>query len=209
MTDAVTIPDEGHPLGLSAVAWGALLAIAETRMAGRECDDLDGRSMRALERRGLVEHRTSPTLSRVPRHFATLKAYDTIKADRRARGVDDTPKGRITPSKPDLWRGAPADRSRFTAEQVLELDRRRKDHRHVRAVIVSVPVPESELWVPLGQPRPVRRYACPVVGRPRSGKWAGRLAILTPSGQLSSVMPDGTLPASARDLPAHSREAWT
>lgn len=200
------------PSDLSLAMFGALAAIAATRGTGHDRKGLDGRSVRALEGRGLVEERGSPSLSRVPRLFATLAGHDLIAADCRERGIPDAPLYRVTPSKRSPWEGAAYDGSRFTADQVFELDRRGIDHRRAPLIMVSVEVPEAELYVPLGQARPSRRYACPRVGMCRRPGMEGRVAVLTPSGDWAAVEPDGSDPqlyaAKRKVVAPYGRENW-
>jgi hypothetical protein len=65
---------------------GTLHAVAATRGEGHEAP-FGNATLRALERRGLVELRGSPSCSRRVRWFATLQAHDLIEADRVARGA--------------------------------------------------------------------------------------------------------------------------
>lgn len=206
---AVIIPST-YPGDLTAPQWGTLQAIAAMRGVGHSPDALDMRHVRALERRDLVEQRGTVTLSRVDKWFATMKGHDLIRADKRERGEGQGPLRLITPSKRSLWEGAKADGSRFTAGQVFGLDERRIDHRRASSVLVKVPVPEAELYVPLGRERPVRAYCCPVVGTCRKPPFTGRATILTPSGDLANCEWDVSDPRSfgSRTPAPYGREAW-
>lgn len=208
MSAAPVLSELRYPGGLTSLQWGTLAAIVAMRTAGHTGDKLDLRSVNALERRGLVERRGSPALTRIERWFATIES-NKIVYDESVRGKSLR---RITPSKRDPWEGAAYENSRFTAGQVLELDRINIDHRRVPLILVAAEVPDSELWAPAGQARPTRKYACPRIGLSRKPGHEGRVAILTPSGDWASCEADGSDPrlyAAKRQVGlTYGREAW-
>ena len=192
------------PDDLNSGQLGMLHAVAATRGCGHE-DTFGNPTLRALERRGLVQLRGSPSLSRRQKWYCTLAGFDRIAAEKPS--ASSGPLRIITPSKLDPWHGAPAPDGPFTVEQLLELDRRSKSARQVERIVIEREISERELYVAIGNKRPVRRHACPIVGRCKRGSWAGRLAIIAPSGQFLTVNPDGSVPTDPVK-PAYGREAW-
>ncbi len=76
---------------------------------------------------------------------------------------------------------------RFTEQQVAQLIKRGWDVLTVDTMIVRRNSADAEIWCPIGQPRAVYEFECPIVHR----RADGRVRVIAPSGAEALVEGDG------------------
>jgi hypothetical protein len=107
-----------------------------------------------------------------------------------------------TPSNMEIWGGSMEAGDRFSREQLYQLAARNLAADEVETLVVRRKATIRELWWGPNDNTPIFEFECPVLSRQRDA----RVKVISPSGVIKLVWPDGAITKRKAFKPASYAE---